>query len=33
MDDGPWRNTISTTQQSISVWEMEEEDGGSNERQ
>ena len=33
MDDGRWRTTITTTQQSNSAWETEEEDGVSDERQ
>jgi hypothetical protein len=33
MDDGQWRTTITTTQQSNSAWETEEEDGGSNKRE
>ena len=28
MDDGQWRTTITTTQQSNSAWETEEEDSG-----
>ena len=33
MDDGRWRTTITTTQQSNSAWETEEEDGVSDEQQ
>jgi hypothetical protein len=33
MDNGRWRTTITTTQQSNIAWETEEEDGVSDEQQ